>query len=174
MVKFKLYYDKDKEIEWLNEMAMQGYAMSSFFAGFYTFTPCEKGEWQYQIDIGNGFFGVKKDYADFMEELGIEIVACWGPWVTLRRKTQEGEFALYSDVDGRLAQYRKILLLFKIVFAIELIVMMMEIYGGIRGISAAWLFALIIGAFVCVFFSMISRTKGIIAKLMEQKCEAPK
>lgn len=89
MVKFKLYYDKDKEIEWLNEMAMQGHALSSFFA-------------------------------------------------------------------------------------VELIVMMMEIYGGIRGISAAWLFALIVGALVCVFFSMISRTKGIIAKLMEQKCEAPK
>ena len=31
MVKFRLYYDKDKEEIWLNEMAQQGYAMTRFF-----------------------------------------------------------------------------------------------------------------------------------------------
>ena len=58
MKKFALYFDTDKEMEWLNKMAQEGYAMVDFFAGLYTFEPCEKGEWQYQIDIGNGFFGI--------------------------------------------------------------------------------------------------------------------
>ncbi|MCR5339592.1 MAG: DUF2812 domain-containing protein [Lachnospiraceae bacterium] len=173
MTKFKLYYDKDKEIEWLNEMAAEGYAMTSFFAGFYTFEPCEKGEWQYQVDIGNGFFSVNKEYAAFMEEMGIEIVTCWGPWVILRRKAQEGEFALYSDVDSRIAQYKKILLMFKIVTAIELLGLIYEIYAGVKGTNAAWPFVLIIGAFVCVFFNMIARTKDTIAMLQEQKGETP-
>ena len=43
MVKFRLYYDKDKETEWLNQLSDGGYAMKSFFAGFYEFEPCEKG-----------------------------------------------------------------------------------------------------------------------------------
>ena len=117
MKKFVMFYDKDKEVEWLNKMAQDGYAMTDFFAGLYTFEPCEKGEWQYQIDIGNGFFNVKKEYAEFMDEMGIEIVKCWGPWVVLRRKAAEGEFELFSDVDSRIAQYKKILI-FQHVFAL--------------------------------------------------------
>ena len=61
MIRFRLMLDKDKETQWLDQMADEGYALKSFFAGIYTFEPCEKGEWQYQIDIGNGFFGVSKN-----------------------------------------------------------------------------------------------------------------
>ena len=34
MIKFKLYFDKDKETQWLNEMSQKGWAMTGFFAGF--------------------------------------------------------------------------------------------------------------------------------------------
>ena len=44
MKKFVLYFDKDKETEWLNKMAQDGWAMTDFFAGVYTFEPCEKGD----------------------------------------------------------------------------------------------------------------------------------
>ena len=37
MVKFRLYFDKDKETKWLNKMAAAGWAMIGFFAGFYKF-----------------------------------------------------------------------------------------------------------------------------------------
>ena len=45
MIRFKLYYDKDKETVWLNQMASEGWALKSFFAGFYKFEPCGKGEY---------------------------------------------------------------------------------------------------------------------------------
>lgn len=32
MKKFKLYFDKDKEEKWLNEMSLQGWAMREFFS----------------------------------------------------------------------------------------------------------------------------------------------
>ena len=118
MTKFRLMFDKDKETEWLNEMAANGYAMDSFFAGFYHFSPCEKGQWQYQIDIGRG-----ESFSEFMEEMGVEVVQHWGPWVIVRREAgvADGEFVLYSDVDSQIAQYKKILILFKIVTIIELL-----------------------------------------------------
>lgn len=56
MIKFRLYYDKDAETKWLNEMAEQGWAMKSFFAGFYSFERCEPGQYMYQVDFGNRFF----------------------------------------------------------------------------------------------------------------------
>lgn len=49
MIKFKLYFDKDAETKWLNQMAAEGWAMTGFFAGFYTFEKCEKGKYIYQV-----------------------------------------------------------------------------------------------------------------------------
>ena len=37
MIKFRLYYDKDKMTEYLNEMSRKGYALRGFFAGFLRF-----------------------------------------------------------------------------------------------------------------------------------------
>ncbi len=171
MKRFRIYFDKDKETEWLNRMAEEGYAMDGFFAGFYSFSPCEKGEWQYQIDIGNGFFSVNKEYSEFMNEMGIEVVQGWGPWVLLRRKAEDTPFELYSDVDSRIEQYKKILILFKVVTALELLAMLCEVYAGVTGVVAAWPIALFIAAVVCVFFNMVIRTKRTINELRERKGE---
>ncbi len=170
MVKFRLYYDKDKETEWLNQMSDDGYAMKSFFAGFYGFEPCEKGEWRYQVDIGQGFGRVKSSYREFMEEMGVEIVQCWGPWVTLRKKAADGEFELYTDVDSQIDQYKKISLLFKIALIVELAGLFYELYLGTKN-PAGFAFAMIIAAFVVVFANMVIRTNRIIGELKERKGE---
>ena len=47
MIRFRLYFDKDAETKWLNEMAEQGWAMKSFFTGFYSFERCEPGQYMY-------------------------------------------------------------------------------------------------------------------------------
>ena len=85
MTRFHLYFDKDKETEWLNQMAEEGYAMDSFFAGFYTFSPCEKGEWQYPaadnevmvlhtliVSVRPGHRGSGKEFLKFYEEYARE------------------------------------------------------------------------------------------------------
>ena len=92
MIRFKLYFDKDKETRWLNDMADQGWAMNGFFAGFYRFEPCEKGKYTYQIDFGNEFFSVSDDYREFMSDSDIEIIQSWGFWVFLRMLSSEGDF----------------------------------------------------------------------------------
>ncbi len=170
MVKFRLYYDKDKETEWLNQMSDDGYAMKSFFAGFYEFEPCEKGEWRYQVDIGQGFGGVKSSYREFMEEMGVEVVQCWGPWVTLRKKAADGEFELYTDVDSQIGQYKKISLMFKIVLILELAGLFYELYLGTKN-PVGFAFAMILAAFVVVFANMLIRTDRNIAELKERKGE---
>lgn len=170
MVKFRLYLDKDKETIWLNKMADQGYALKSFFAGVYVFEPCEKGEYSYQIDFGNQFGGVSDDYKAFMEESDIEIVACWGYWVFLRKKRNQGEFELYSDVDSTIEHYKKILIMFKVVTVLELICLMIEITSAIYlRTTAAYAGTFLILAFVIAFLRIIFKTKDTINELMERK-----
>ena len=130
MIKFKLMLDKDKETEWLNEMSQKGYALTKFFAGFYTFEKCEPGKYIYQIDFGEKFYSVSDNYKAFMDEMDVEIVQTWGFWVILRKEASKGSFELYTDVDSSIEHYNKILILFKVATIIEIICFMMEIFAA--------------------------------------------
>lgn len=125
MKKFRLYFDKDKEEEWLNEMSRQGWAMTGFFAGLFRFTSCEPGEYIYRIDmpgeIGRTSIWKKdREYIELVEETGAEYVCRWGWWMTFRKKAAEGEFELYTDVESRVALYRRIRRMFLVIGLLEL------------------------------------------------------
>ena len=165
MTKFRIYWDKDAETKWLNEMADEGYAMIGFFAGFYKFEKTEKGKWRYQVDFGEKFGAVTEDYREFMNEAGIEIVQNWGYWVILRKLASEGEFELYTDVESSIEHYSKILTMFKVVFVIELICLLIEIVAALNGANIGWVFACIVGAFTFTVLNAAVKTKNTILEL---------
>ena len=170
MIKFKLYFDKDKETKWLNDMADQGWAMNGFFAGFYRFEPCEKGKYTYQIDFGNEFFSVSDDYREFMSDSDIEIIQSWGFWVFLRKLSSEGEFQLYTDVDSQIEHYKKIRNMFKAVTVIELICLFIELFSAsMTNSPLLWSFVFLILAIIIAFFNITNRTNDIIHELTERK-----
>lgn len=170
MIKFKLYFDKDKETQWLNEMSQKGWAMTGFFAGFYRFEPCEKGKYTYQIDFGNEFFSVSDDYREFMSDSDIEIIQSWGFWVFLRKQSSEGEFQLYTDVDSQIEHYKKIRNMFKAVTVIELICLFIELFSAsMTNSPLLWSFVFLILAIIIAFFNITNRTNDIIHELTERK-----
>lgn len=169
MVKFRLYWDKDAETKWLNEMAQQGWAMTSFFAGFYTFEECAKGKWSYQIDFGEKFFRCTEDYRDFMREAGIEILQNWGYWIILRKPADEGEFQLYTDVESSIEHYTKILRMFKVAGILEIICFFLELWGALNGVQIAWVYAFIILALGVVIINACVKTKNTIRELEARK-----
>lgn len=175
MKKFRLYFDKDKETVWLNEMAAKGYALTGFFAGIYSFEKTEPGEYIYQIDFGDKLFSASDDYREFMEETGVEIIQSWGYWVFLRKKAANGDFVLYSDVDSLITHYTKIRNLFKFVTLLELICFIVEIISFEHAAPASkpmlFFFILLIGAFVLVFIKMVFKTNRIISELKERNGE---
>ncbi|WP_097026872.1 DUF2812 domain-containing protein [Clostridium peptidivorans] len=127
MLKFKLYYDKDEEEDWLEKMCLNGWAFKKFFLGFYTFEKCEPGEYNYQIDLLDSWNGEKDDYAAFMEDTGVEVIAQWWRWVYLRKKASDVPFEMYTDVDSKIAHYNKIKNFFKVALVIEVICFFMEL-----------------------------------------------
>lgn len=169
MIRFKLYYDKDKETVWLNKMASEGWALKNYFAGFYKFEPCEKDEYIYQIDLGDTLYSVSDEYRELMGELDVEIVVLWGYWIILRKRAADGPFELYTDVDSEIEHYRKIRRMFKGAAIIELLALFMELFGGLTGNDFGWVFALLIGIFVIVCVNAVFRTNEVIARLEEQK-----
>jgi len=172
MTKFRLYLNKDKETTWINEMAAKGYALKSFFAGFYSFEKCEPGEYVYQIDFGSKMYSVSDDYREFMEENNIEIVCLWGYWIFLRKRADEREFVLYTDVDSSIEHYTKILKMFKVVTIIELICFLAETLAAINGAAVGIFGMLIIGVLIIALMHATLSTKRTINELKERKGEA--
>ena len=169
MIRFRLYFDKDAETKWLNEMAEQGWAMKRFFAGFYSFEKCEPGQYVYQVDFGNRFFSVSEEYRDFMQDTGVDIVQTWGFWIILRKQAGEGTFELYTDVDSTIEHYTKIRKMFKAVAVVEILCLFLELYAGYSGFSMGYVFSFLILAFLLAFFNAINKTSNIIARLQERK-----
>lgn len=172
MTKFRLYFDKDKETAWINEMVKKGYAMTGFFAGFYQFEACTPGEYAYQIDFGSKMFSVSNDYREFMEENNIEIVCLWGYWIILRKRTVDGKFVLYTDVDSSIEHYTKILKMFKAVTILELICFMVEVLGAINGASIGFFFMILLGVITIAMMRATFSTKRLINELKERKGES--
>lgn len=169
MIKFRLYLNKDAETEWLNQMAVEGWAMRRFFAGFFAFEKCEKGEYVYQVDFGDRLFSVSSDYRELMQDMGIEIIQTWGYWVILRKKASGGEFELYTDVASSIEHYKKIRRMFKVVTIIEMLGLFFELYMGVAhevvlGYAAALLFVVILLGLV----NALVRVNNIIAGLEEK------
>ena len=168
MIKFKLYFDNEKEAEWLNEMSAKGYALTDYWWGCYGFEKCMPGEYVYQIDIVDGFFNVDDDYIQFMEDIGVELVCMWGFWVILRKKAADGPFQLYTDVESGIEHYSKIKLMFKMATILEIICVMIMLLRAIGGSLASLSLSFVIMALVAVMIRQVMHVNKILAELKER------
>ncbi len=171
MLRFRIYMDKDRETAWLNRMSEKGWAMTRFFMGFYWFAACAPGEYLYQVDFGRKFGLVTKEYREFMEGIGVEIVQTWGFWIIVRRPASEGAFELYTDLDSALAHYGSIRKMFRVGLAVELACFFMELWAAVSGFAAGWFFVCLIGLVVAAFLNMNMQLNDTIAELKERKGE---
>lgn len=106
MIKFRWYYDNDKEEKFLNEMSKKGFAMTKMFLGVYTFKKSKINEYTYRVDIINDKSGQElAEYLELVSDTGAEFIQKWGAWIYFRKK---GTFELYTDIQSKIEQYTKI------------------------------------------------------------------
>ena len=100
-------WEYEKEEKWLNEMAAKGLALVDYTFCRYSFEPCEPGEYSFKIQLleHNPSHPESEQYIRFMEETGAEQVASYLNWVYFRKKTVEGPFEIFSDIESRLKHY---------------------------------------------------------------------
>ena len=97
-------WDFEKEEDWLNEMAMNGWVLESIGWCTYHFVRCEPGEYSVRLEMHPH----DEPYESFMKETGAEFIGRMVMWVYFRKKTADGPFDLFSDIDSRIRHLDKI------------------------------------------------------------------
>ena len=92
----KAYYNYEKEESWLNEMSAKGLALTDYSWCRYVFSEHQPTHPESQ------------KYIRFMEENGVEYISSYMRWVYFRKKTSDGNFNIYSDIDSKIKHYRRI------------------------------------------------------------------
>ncbi|MBP0968074.1 MAG: DUF2812 domain-containing protein, partial [Oscillospiraceae bacterium] len=97
-------WDFEKEEDWLNEMAMNGWVLDGVGYCTYHFVRCEPGEYSVRLEM----HPYDESYLAFMNETGAEYVGRMMMWIYFRKKASEGPFDLFSDIDSRIGHLNKI------------------------------------------------------------------
>lgn len=93
----KTFLDIGKEEEWLNQQGENGLMLIGYHHGEYEFEDVSPAKYQYKIDIPNYPRAKKKDYFDFLEDLGISVAAEYTGRVYLRKNKAHGPLELYTE-----------------------------------------------------------------------------
>ena len=115
----KLYWNFEKEERWLNEMAANGQALRHYSWGTYRFETSRPAEWTYRIELLPDVASkpASQEYLAFMADTGAQAVAIYQRWVYFRKPSVDGTFEVFSDLDSRIAHYKRVLLMFTSLFA---------------------------------------------------------
>lgn len=104
VIKWWWAWKYDKEEEWLNNMANNGYALKYAKFIFYQFEKTMPGEYIIRIEYHKN----NSDYISFMEELGAKRVSYYMGWNIFRRKSELGEFDIFSDLKSKIGHLKRI------------------------------------------------------------------
>lgn len=97
-------WDFDKEEEWLNSMAQEGWALKKVGFCKYVFERTEPGEYIIRLAMHDA----DEEYMELMRESGAEYVGRVLQWLYFRKKAELGEFELFSDIDSRINHLKNI------------------------------------------------------------------
>ena len=97
-------WDFEKEEQWLNTMAQSGWLLDSVgFAAFH-FVACQPGEYTIRLEMREH----DEEYIRFMEDTGAEYIGRMVKWIYFRKRTADGAFDIFSDLDSRIGMLNKI------------------------------------------------------------------
>ncbi len=159
-VKWRVYWDYEKEEQWLNEMAANGLALTDYMLFRYAFSDCEKGEYIYRIELLDKRPSNKKsmEYIRFMEETGAEYVSSHVRWIYFRKKAAFGPFDIYSDIESKMRHYSRVAFWFGAAATVEFILALFEFFMwfSVHQHTNVGLYAGLMLMVLCVFLARMS------------------
>ncbi|MBO4236075.1 MAG: DUF2812 domain-containing protein [Firmicutes bacterium] len=97
-------WDFDKEEQWFNEMAAEGWALVGVGFCKYIFERCEPNEYIVRLEMRTP----QDDYISFVESTGAEYIGRFAEWLFFRRRSELGAFELHSDIDSQIEHLGRI------------------------------------------------------------------
>lgn len=106
-------WEFDKEEKWLNEMSLKGLQLSAVGLCKYVFDEGIPGEYSVRLELLENLptQAESVQYIKFIEDTGAEYIGSITRWVYFRKKSTEGGFNLFSDIDSRIKHLKRILTL---------------------------------------------------------------
>lgn len=129
----KAYWNYEKEEKWLNEMSAKGFALTDYSWCRYVFSETENNEYTYRIELLDKRPNHPESiaYLKFLEENGVEYVASYMRWVYLRKKTSEGAFDIYTDIESKIEHFKKINVFWLALMGVEFSAALINIIVGL-------------------------------------------
>ena len=124
-------WEFEKEEDWLNEMALNGWALDSVGFCTYHFMRCEPGEYAVRLEMHPW----DQTYVEFMEETGAEYVGRMLAWIYFRKKTADGAFDMFSDIDSRIRHLDRI---GKVLLAVGMMNLVIGILNSFNPVHVGW------------------------------------
>ncbi|QQP10700.1 DUF2812 domain-containing protein [Lysinibacillus agricola] len=112
MIKFEIFFDIEKEEQWLNHMLFKGWVCTNInSAGFYTFKNTVDLEQVIRIDYQQDLRREERsNYKQLYEDFGWQALkekSYDGTYYWLKRK--DGNDELFSDHDSQIAKYKRLM-----------------------------------------------------------------
>lgn len=124
-------WDFEKEEQWLNLMAQEGWLLDGVKFAAYRFVRCEPGDYAVRLEM----HACDGDYIDFMRQTGAEYVGRMAQWVYFRKKTADGPFDLFSDLESRIGHLDRIGRMLACVGGANLLIGLCNALGALSRIS---------------------------------------
>ncbi len=112
----------EKEEEWLNEMAATGWVLESVGLCTYHFIRCEPEEYSVRLEM----HPYDEAYIQFMQDTGAEYIGRMMMWIYFRKKTADGSFDLFSDIDSRIRHLDRIGKMLSVIGGLNLFIGLMN------------------------------------------------
>jgi len=126
-----LVWDFEKEEHWLNEMALSGWLLDKVGFCSYEFIPCIPGEYTLRLEM----HPYDEEYIRFMEETGARYIGRMVQWLYFRKKTADGEFDIFSDLDSKINHMDKI---GKVLWGVGLANLLIGIVNSFGTVNIGW------------------------------------
>lgn len=121
-------WDFEKEEQWLNTMAMEGWALDSVAFCTYRFVRCEPGEYIIRMEMR----APDGAYRSLVEDMGAEYIGRMSQFIYFRRAAALGAFELNSDIASRLAPFRRVDRILRVLGALNIALGTCNVLAGSR------------------------------------------
>lgn len=125
ITKYKVFlaYDFEKEEAWLNSMSVMGLELIDVGLCRYVFRENRSNRFEYRLELLDNLPMNRESqaYIAFLEETGAEYVGSVFRWAYFKKTTEDGHFQLFSDVQSRIAHYKRIMFLLFAVLPVNVI-----------------------------------------------------
>ncbi|ELK45655.1 DUF2812 domain-containing protein [Bacillus sp. SB49] len=162
-------WQDNKEAEWLQSMAKDGWHLARYRFGLYTFIQGEPGEYVYKLDYRNGTDEDIDSYLALFEEAGWEKVERFHGWHYFRKPLTVNEDApdIYTDHETEAHKYRLLVNLLIPLFLVTLVLAATIFQPGVTGHPIYTALKVLYGFLIALYVISIVQLKVKINKLTQ-------